>query len=705
MKITNRQAEAIAELKDRRHMAIKFFKAMEHQDPVFEQPRPKYMLITGGNRGGKSICMLSLLAAIALDEKITLSNGKQVDARMPWQKDRCLKIWIACIDLKHVGEVIFPGLFKSGLFKLCRDPVTRKYRTFIPDVDKRLGIKPRDAGPLIPGRFIKNIVWENKAASIFSQVTIIDPATKEEIATIHAYTSKGDPPQGRAVDFIAIDEQLENTGYIDELKARIIDLDGQIAWASWNDEESPELKKFVEIIDRESEKNSGIAKKVVLSMSANKTLTRKAIQDFRDGCATEEEWLQRDRGIPPSEKQRMYPRFDAMVHTAIVEADENEDEISRILRDHKGIPPNSWTKYLALDPGTKAPAILLAAVPPPELGKFLIPYQEIYPGRADPWELAEFAQRYTEGQEFYRFICDKRAGRQQTMGLHSGTRVIDAYFEAFERYGIRCSTTGHMFMFGSDDVAGRQAVVQGLLHAQPGEHFPRLRIVTERCEQLCTQLYRVKKRVIAKEEQDERKARGDHDLVDCYDAETEVLTKENGWVRFSGLVDQPIQELGTYNMETRQIEFQEPLAIFGRPHQGEMIQIKGKRLDLLVTPNHRMVVAQANGASFTLAKDLTSSLKIPTAPGAEDAAEIKTIDAVPYDGTVYCATVPNGTLVVRRNKKVAMCGNCLEYIAASHPRYVPQKKSSNLGSAAYQWYMKKFGKKNQRTSINIGTYY
>jgi hypothetical protein len=32
---------------------------------------------------------------------------------------------------------------------------------------------------------------------------------------------------------------------------------------------------------------------------------------------------------------------------------------------------------------------------------------------------------------------------------------------------------------------------------------------------------------------------------------------------------------------------------------------------------------------------------------------------VEYDGMVSCASVPNGTLIVRRNGKIAVCGNCL----------------------------------------------
>ena len=42
---------------------------------------------------------------------------------------------------------------------------------------------------------------------------------------------------------------------------------------------------------------------------------------------------------------------------------------------------------------------------------------------------------------------------------------------------------------------------------------------------------------------------------------------------------------------------------------------------------------------------------------------------VHYEGRVYCATVPNGTLIVRRGGKTFIAGNCwvYAYAAAHHP--------------------------------------
>lgn len=79
-------------------------------------------------------------------------------------------------------------------------------------------------------------------------------------------------------------------------------------------------------------------------------------------------------------------------------------------------------------------------------------------------------------------------------------------------------------------------------------------------------------------------------LWDCYDASMEVLTSE-GWKLFSSLTGDEL--LATLNMETEVIEMQRPTALIAKSYKGPMIHFggqPGQRLDLLVTPSHRMVV-------------------------------------------------------------------------------------------------------------------
>jgi hypothetical protein len=53
------------------------------------------------------------------------------------------------------------------------------------------------------------------------------------------------------------------------------------------------------------------------------------------------------------------------------------------------------------------------------------------------------------------------------------------------------------------------------------------------------------------------------------------------------------------------------------------------------------------------------------------------VKQVAYDGMVYCATVPNGTLVVRRKGKTMIAGNCAVYSLAAF-RLAPTLKTAKL---------------------------
>lgn len=79
-------------------------------------------------------------------------------------------------------------------------------------------------------------------------------------------------------------------------------------------------------------------------------------------------------------------------------------------------------------------------------------------------------------------------------------------------------------------------------------------------------------------------------LWDCYDSETEVLTR-TGWKKFPNVSYG--DELATVNLESDLLEYQKPSRLINKEYKGSMVRIGGgprQRLDLLVTPKHRMVV-------------------------------------------------------------------------------------------------------------------
>lgn len=75
---------------------------------------------------------------------------------------------------------------------------------------------------------------------------------------------------------------------------------------------------------------------------------------------------------------------------------------------------------------------------------------------------------------------------------------------------------------------------------------------------------------------------------DCHSDDTEVLT-ENGW-RYHHEVNHAAEKIATYNSSSGKIEFQIPTGKYEGFYSGQMVHVKNKHIDLLVTPNHDLYV-------------------------------------------------------------------------------------------------------------------
>ena len=73
----------------------------------------------------------------------------------------------------------------------------------------------------------------------------------------------------------------------------------------------------------------------------------------------------------------------------------------------------------------------------------------------------------------------------------------------------------------------------------------------------------------------------------CYDAETEIMTERRGWVKFADL--SPHDRVATRS-DAGEFEWQTPDRVIRHQWDGEMIAFKSRTMDLLVTPEHRMLV-------------------------------------------------------------------------------------------------------------------
>lgn len=87
----------------------------------------------------------------------------------------------------------------------------------------------------------------------------------------------------------------------------------------------------------------------------------------------------------------------------------------------------------------------------------------------------------------------------------------------------------------------------------------------------------------------------------CYSEDTEVLTR-GGFRRFHELNE---EEIATLNPKTHELEYQKPKRIVSFNYDGYLYHFKGRFIDLLVTPNHRMYVRnQKTGFKFRTAEEL-----------------------------------------------------------------------------------------------------
>lgn len=78
----------------------------------------------------------------------------------------------------------------------------------------------------------------------------------------------------------------------------------------------------------------------------------------------------------------------------------------------------------------------------------------------------------------------------------------------------------------------------------------------------------------------------------CFDEETEILTRR-GWRSFGEVTTD--DEVAAITPDDLQMEWQRPTRVTWEPYSGEMIQFGGSRsFNLLVTPNHRMLVKRCD---------------------------------------------------------------------------------------------------------------
>lgn len=81
--------------------------------------------------------------------------------------------------------------------------------------------------------------------------------------------------------------------------------------------------------------------------------------------------------------------------------------------------------------------------------------------------------------------------------------------------------------------------------------------------------------------------------IGCYTDDTEVLT-EKGWILLKDVVEQNLQLKVATLSENLKLEYQKIDKYYKFPYSGKVYHIKGQDKDLIVTPNHRMIMMNSS---------------------------------------------------------------------------------------------------------------
>lgn len=145
----------------------------------------------------------------------------------------------------------------------------------------------------------------------------------------------------------------------------------------------------------------------------------------------------------------------------------------------------------------------------------------------------------------------------------------------------------------------------------------------------------------------------------CYAVGTEVLT-DKGWTRWED-VDETCLFISR-NLKTGKVEYQKPKRLIRFHHKGKMFKVKNDRIDLLVTPEHRMVVKEEGETEYKIveARDLENKpyYYLIDVDGTEEAIVYpEETEWVDYDDEAFCVEVPFTTLFIRRSGRTCWSGN------------------------------------------------
>lgn len=519
----NRIEDLLTEIAKRRIEALNLYEPLPYQD-AYHRCSAKECIIQKGNQTGGS-----LAGFVEVARAVT---GQDPYGKYP--KEDGIAVCLGYGE-PHLGRVIYRYLFQVGAFNIIRDKATgewRTYRPWPPDVqwNGKYGDADRDhekqpSPPLIPQRFIKDIAFHKKRQKIFDQAEFINGWM------LYGLNSAGDPgqAQGFQANLFHIDEDVATSGWHEEAMGRTMTREGLIRWTALPHQKTSEI---LEMIQRaEEQEKEPIPRTVCLraTMYDNPYLPRKTLEENERiwKSAGEDIYRKRALGELTLDSVNVYPGFNKWTHNAIRRLSDSErleeqsglvlrNKAQKLLTENLGEPPEGWCRYMVVDPGHTVCAVAYLCVPPPEVGDFVILYDEDYITGATASLFGQHVEKKAKNAPFEDFIIDAHGGRLRE--LASGVLPRWKYEEQLEQRGVKSERRGSRFMDGSDDIPGRENALREWLKIRP-DGTTKFLVNAERCPNFVREIQNFKKKTVKiagrDVSTDDANRRGPVHLIEC----------------------------------------------------------------------------------------------------------------------------------------------------------------------------------------------
>jgi len=416
---------------------------------MFHDSKKRIRLLDGSNQSGKTLAAMAEVAMAVM--------GNHPTGTFPKENGRAILVGY---DGDHLADPMFRTLCRQGAFSTIRDEQTGKVRSVRPDLNDPKRLDPydaayrekwRDAPPLLPERAIKHIAFEDTGKGI------------PRVIQLHNgwqllwRSSKSKPVRGRQFHLWQFDEEIENDQFLPEVLRGCMRFSGRGFWSA-----TPQTGglQLYELRQRADAGDPDVAAFTLL-LDDNPFYPDEEKQAFWRALSDEEREV-RYYGRYAILGRRLYPMFNP-------QGDHGCEPFE---------PPQTWTRYLILDPGRMRCGTLFGAIDPDERNAWV--YGGFALRNADAQRWAERVRGMQGSVRFEAAIIDKRAGKQHPMG--ASDTVARQYFDALTRAGVMPRRLGPLagFFPGSDDVKAREEALLDWLHLRGDGAFlgsPRLKIM------------------------------------------------------------------------------------------------------------------------------------------------------------------------------------------------------------------------------------